>query len=374
MRPRLAAFFLFAPLVLAGCNRQGDSKSEASTATEAGAGNYCRLGPIGLSVESARLGKIRMRGMMGQDGESDREVFTLKTRFKLFDTGTPVKQPVIQRDGMLIMGAAGVTLKDESGRQFNPVGGFGLNAATSRRTQDAVLTAEKPEVTDLLTFESTIGAAGDLILSVKGDWQVQQPDGKFLQPAETGTFRIRIPRAMWETEPPATEAGPGNWATVGPLSVAIESVRLGKVRIRSGLRANQEGESAENMLVITTRIKLADPAAHIQKPPFISDGFAMLNSPAVTLKARHGEAFQAVTASGFDQIVGRQSKDVELTAASPEATDLLTFTEKAASADELILTLWPKWKEKKPDGTWADGPLDGEFRFRIPKSMWVKEK
>ena len=106
--PILLITFILAPLfllLLPGCKKS----TESSSPTEAGAGNYSRLGPIGLAVESTRLGKIRTRGMMGQDGESDRDVFTIKTRFKLFDTSTPVKQPVLQRDGMMIqiMGNAG---------------------------------------------------------------------------------------------------------------------------------------------------------------------------------------------------------------------------------------------------------------------------
>jgi hypothetical protein len=62
---------------------------------------------------------------------------------------------------------------------------------------------------------------------------------------------------------------------------------------------------------------------------------------------------------------------VELSAAKPETTDLLTFSAKAGDVDEVYLTLWPKWKEQRPDNSWVDGPLDGEFRFRIPKSMWM---
>jgi len=366
MRSRSVCLFLL--LALMGCKRAGDST--ATAITEAGAGNYCKLGPLGLSVESTRIGKIRMRGMMGQDGESDREVFTVKVRFKLFDTSVSVKQPVLQRDGMM-MGGAGLKLKDENGREFNPIGGFGFDSAMARRTEDAILTNEKPEVADVLTFESTIGAVGDLILEVSGNWQAQQPDGKYLQPKDPGTFRIRIPRAMWEAHPPSTEAGPGNWATVGPISVAVEKVRLGKVKMRS-FGFNQEGESKDPVLAVEVRVKLANPTVRIKKPPFIPEGHLTFSSPAVTLKASHGESFPVVTGSGFEKVIGRQERDVELFAEKPEVADLLTFSDKAGTVDELFLTLWPKWQERRQDNTWVDGPLEGEFRFRIPKSMWTK--
>jgi hypothetical protein len=366
---RLFSTSLLILVVFAGCKKKDESSN--SSLTEAGPGSYCRLGPLGLSVESTRLGKIRMRGMMGQDGESDKEVFTVKTRFKLFDTSTSVKQPVLQRDGMLMMGGTGLKLKDENGREFSPIGGFGFNSALARRTEDTVLTVEKSEITDILTFESTIGAVGSLTLEVPGNWQVQQPDGKFLQPKETGTFHIRIPRAMWESPPPATEAGPGNWATVGPISVAVEKVRFGKVKMR-GFGINQDGESKEPVLAIEVRVKLTDPTTRVRKPPFIPEGNLTLNSPSVTLKASHGEAFPVVTGFGFDRILGRQEREVELFPEKPEVTDLLTFSASAAKVDELILTLWPKWQERRTDNSWVDAPLEGEFRFHIPKSMWMK--
>jgi hypothetical protein len=363
---------LFLALLQAACNnRGGDSSSTQPAPTVAGAGNYCRLGPVGFAVESTRLGKVRMRNMMGQDGESDQEVFTIKSRMKLFDTATPVKQPVLQRDGMLIMGAVGLSLKDDNGREFKPAGGFGMNSAMARRTEDAILTADKPEVTDIITFESTIGAVGNLTLEVKGNWQEQQPDGKFLQPKSPGSFRIRIPRTAWDTPPSSTEAGPGNWATVGAVGVAVETVRLGKVKMR-GFGLNPEGESADPVLAIRVRVKLFDPTARVKKPPFVNDGFSSFISPAITLKASHGEVFPVATGAGFDRIIGRQDQDVELSADKPEMIDLLTFSAKAAEVDELYLTLWPKWQQQRPDQSWADGPLDGEFRFRIPKSMWTK--
>ncbi len=364
MRPLLACLFLIA---VVGCNQ----KPTAPPVTDAGPGNYVQLGPVGLAVESARLGKIRMRGMMGQDGESKDDVFTIKTRFKLLDPSNVVKQPALQRDGMMTMGGGGLKLKDENGHEFKPIGGFGFDTVHTRRTKDVILNNEPTgEVADVLTFESVAAAVGDLFLEVPANYQIQQPNDAFLMPKDPGTFRFRIPRAMWDAPPPAVEAGPGNWATVGVVSMSVEGVRVGKVKM-SGIGGN--GESRDDVFAITVKVKLTDAKARVKKPPFIPDGIGgSFVGPSVTLKPHASEAFPAITAFGLDRIVGRQDRDVELSAEKPEFTDLLTFDAKAAKADELILTLWPKWQELAPDGTWPDAGYDGEFRFRIPKAMWAK--
>jgi hypothetical protein len=356
-------------VALAGCQREQKNEAVSIPVTDAGPGNYCKLGPIGLSVESGRLGKIRMRGMLGQDGESKDAVFSVKLRFKQFDMAHVVKQPALQRDGMM-MGGAGLRLKDENGREFRPVSGFGFDTITGRRSNDVILVHDaSAEATDVLTFESTAEAAGDLILEVPANYQLQQPNDAFLQPKQPGTFRFRIPRSLWDVSPPSTEAKPGNWATVGVVSMSVESARVGKVKMR-GLTG--EGQSQDEVLAVTVRVKLADPKARVRKPPFITDGFGYFIAPSVTLKTKNDEAFPIATGAGFDKFADRLADEVELSADKPELTDLLTFDAKAAKADELFLTLWPKWQEKKPDGSWVDGPLDGEFRFRIPKSMWAK--
>ncbi len=172
-----------------------------------------------------------MRGMMGQDGESKDEVFTVKTRFKLLDASVPVKQFALQRDGMMFGGGAVSKLLDENGREFKPVGGFGFDAVKARRTADAILLGEKPEATDVLTFESTAGAIGDL--TSKCPRIPAATAGRQVPPAEgTGTFRFRLPPPMWGGPPPsAVQAGPGNWATVGPVSIAVDRCAVGKVKI-----------------------------------------------------------------------------------------------------------------------------------------------
>ncbi|HEX4613063.1 MAG TPA: hypothetical protein VH092_33040 [Urbifossiella sp.] len=193
-------FILIGLFTLAGCNRL---KPEAPP-TDAGAGSYARLGPVGLAVDDVRNGKVKMRGMLGAAGESKEEVFTVRTRFKLFDTAVPVRQSELQRDGSLMSGGL-LKLKDASGREFKPTGGFGFDAVKGRREDKAILTADKPEATDVLTFESVAGAQGDLILEVSANYQLQQPDGTFLQPKDPGTFRFRIPQPMWSAPAPAAE-------------------------------------------------------------------------------------------------------------------------------------------------------------------------
>ena len=58
---------------------------------------------------------------------------------------------------------------------------------------------------DVLTFESVATATGDLTPEVPANYQVQQPGGTFLQPKYPGTFRFRIPRALYANPPPATD-------------------------------------------------------------------------------------------------------------------------------------------------------------------------
>ena len=76
-------------LLVIGCKRGANTQS-VPEAVEAGSGAFSQLGPVGLRIESVRLGKVRIRGMMGQDGESKEDVFVVHTRFKLLGAG-PVK-------------------------------------------------------------------------------------------------------------------------------------------------------------------------------------------------------------------------------------------------------------------------------------------
>ena len=367
---RIAVYFALAACGAAGCSRAARPPEPA----EGGPGGYSRVGPVGLAVESVRNGKVRMRGMLGRDGESKDDVFAVHTRFKLLDPGAAVKQPALQRDGgMFTMGDGGLKLTDANGTRFKQIAAGGFDGVTARRADAALLTTASGEATDLLTFESVSGAAGDLTLEVPANYQLQQPDGTFRQPNEPGTFRLRIPKAMWAAPPPTTDAGPGRWATVGPVSVSVESVRVGKVKMQPFGIGRAPAESKDDVFAVGVRVKLADAAVQVRKPPFVPGGITGFSGPAVTLRAaRGGEPYPVLTAFGFDQIAGRQTSDVELSAANPQLTDLLTFDAKAAAADELILTLWPRWEERAPGGTWHDGPADGDFRFRIPKSMWAK--
>jgi hypothetical protein len=185
---------------LAGCNRL----EPEPVPTDAGPGKYALLGPVGLCVEGVRNGKVKMRGMLGASGVSKEEVFTVHTRFKLFDPAVPVRQFALQRDGSL-PGGGGLKLRDQAGKEFKAVGGFGFDAVEGRRSDTVILTAEKPEATDVLTFESVAGAQGDLTLDVPGNYQPQREDGMFAQLKDPGTFRFRIPQAVWSAPAPPVE-------------------------------------------------------------------------------------------------------------------------------------------------------------------------
>jgi hypothetical protein len=370
---RFSLLLLLALVVTVGCKR--GAKDAPADAVVVGSGEYSRLGPVGLSVESVQLGKVRVRGMFGQDGESKGDVLVVRTRFKLFGDG-PVKQPALQRDGGLIqIGDGGLKLTAATGRRYNQVAASGFAGVTGRRTSDAILTAENPEATDVLTFESVTGADGDLTLEVPANYQTKTPEGHFLMPKEPGTFKFRIPKAVWSAPPPSTDVGPDKWATVGPVSVCIEGVRVGKVKVQAFGAGSGLVDSKEDAFAVSVKTKLADPAVRVKKPPFLSDGpGGGFGGSPVVLRATTGgsEPFPALTAFGLDRIANRQPGDVELTSENPETRDLLTFDAKAAGAEELILTLYPNWQERKADGTWAETTAEGEFRFRIPRSAWAK--
>ncbi|HEY1191762.1 MAG TPA: hypothetical protein VGE74_29290 [Gemmata sp.] len=372
MRALFVPLLLLAICVAFGCKRGAELPPDTTTA---GTSNFARLGPLGLSVESVRLGKVRMRGMLGQDGESKEDIFTIKTRFKLFDTSMPVKQAALQRDGGLItFGDGGLKLTDERGVRMKVVTGGGFDGVRARRTDTVVLTADHNETTDLLTFESVAGATGDLTLEVPANYQVMQSDGTFMQPKEAGTFKIKIPKAIWAAAPHIADAGPGHWYTVGPVSMSVDAVRLGKVKVRTFGIGGGTGDSKEDALAVTVKVRLANTTVRVKKPPFLTGGpVAAFSGVSVTLRpAKGGDPFKTLTAFGLSEIVGHQQKDIELSEKRPELTDLLTFEAGAAQADELILTLWPKWQEQKADGTWTDATAEDDFRFRIPKSLWAR--
>jgi len=261
---RLSSLLLLALVTALGCKR-GANPRRCRSLWKSAPMSFYRAGPVGLRVESVRLGKIRMRGMMGQDGESKDDVFVVHTRFKLFDDG-PVKQPALQRDGGLItFGEGGLKLLGANGNRFKQVSAGGFDGVKGRRSDEAILTAEKPEATDVLTFESVAGADGDLALEIPANYQTKTGEGHYMQPKEPGVYRFRIPKAVWSAAPPSTEAGPGNWATVGPVSVCIESVRVGKVKIQAFGAGSGLTESKDDAFALSVITKLADPAVKVKK-------------------------------------------------------------------------------------------------------------
>jgi len=357
-------------LLAVGCrkNAGGDGTADAPPAVTPGAENWVKLGPVGMSVESVRVGKVRMGGMMGRAAESKDDVFQVRTRFRLFDPAAVVKQGTFQSDGMVMFGH-GLALKGADGTAYKEVGGGGFDSIKGRRTKAVELTAAAPEATDLLTFEGTAGLAEELVLTVPGTWQEKQPDGTFLRPPTPGAFTFRIPKAAWSAPPRAVEAGPGNWYRIGPVGAEVRAARVGKVPLESRFG---KGHSTDDVLAVTVAFRVFDPKAAVKKSPFMPDGGFGFNNPAVVLAGKNGERFPAVLGGTFDRVAGRQAHDAELWGKTPEVTDLLTFDAKAATADELFLTLWPNWSEKAADGKWADPDTDDEFRFRLPRALWAK--
>jgi hypothetical protein len=370
MPRRVIAALVCVPLVFGtACRWAREKAAVVAGPTEAGVGNWVRLGPVGLSIESVRLGKVRMGGMMGQAGESKDDVFQVRTRLKLFDPAATVKQDPLQKDGMMFFGS-GLKLTDAAGTPYKEVGGFGFDSVKGRRSKPVELTAANPEATDLLTFEAKAGDADELVLTIPGTWQEKQADGRFLQPQKPGSFTFRLPKAVWAAPPRTIDAGPGNWYRIGPVGAEVTAVRFGKVKMAAGGPFGGPAESAEDVVSVAVRFRVFEPAGAVKKAPFVPDGGLPFSSAAVVLADPTGKRFPAAAGRMFDRITGRQSGDVELTAANPEVADLLTFDGKAAAAGELILSLWPNWRERAADGSWVEPDTDDEFRFRIPRSMW----
>jgi len=110
----------------------------------------------------------------------------------------------------------------------------------------------------------------------------------------------------------------------------------------------------------------------VKKSPFVPDGGVGFSGPMAVLQDAKGQQYKAVAAGLFGRIVGRQSGDVELSAAKPEGEDLLTFEAKAGAVEELTLILWPSWSERKADGSWVPADVDDEFRFLLRRTVWAK--
>ena len=127
MRDTSSSCFCSCSIAAVSRKRGADAPPVAQEPVEVGSGDFYRAGPVGLRIDAVRLGKVRMRGMMGQ-GESKDDVFVVHTRFKLMGDG-PVKQPALQRDGGLItFGEGGLKLTDSRGVRFKqalpPPAGF----------------------------------------------------------------------------------------------------------------------------------------------------------------------------------------------------------------------------------------------------------
>jgi hypothetical protein len=166
-----------------------------------------------------------------------------------------------------------------------------------------------------------------------------------------------------------TDAGPEQWQRVGPCSVTVESVRVGKVKVKGMLGG--EGESREDLLIIKTLFRNHDDQLKVKYIPWQSDRMPV--AIGLSLTDDKGQTYKPVVAFGsFATVQGRPGDDVVVTPADAPVSDLLTFEAKAAEANVLLLEMPAKWMEQEPAG-WRI-KSDGTFRFRIPRQMWQAGK
>jgi hypothetical protein len=170
--------------------------------------------------------------------------------------------------------------------------------------------------------------------------------------------------------PKWTDAGPEQWQQVGPCAVAVESVRVGKVKVK-GVGLGGEGESKEDLLVIKTRFRNQDDKLTVKYIPWQNDRMPITID--LSLADDRGQSYKPVVAFGlWTTVEGRPGDDVIVKAADPPVSDLLTFEAKAAQANVLLLEMPAKWMEQDPAG-WRI-KSEGKFRFRIPREMWQAGK
>jgi hypothetical protein len=165
-------------------------------------------------------------------------------------------------------------------------------------------------------------------------------------------------------EPQWMDAAPEKWQRVGPCEVSIDSVRLGKVQIRSAFGA---GESSEDVFIIRTLFRNTDPKITLKYMPWQCESITM--STTATLTDGKGQKYLPVVAFGsFATVEGRQKEDVVVSAGDAPVADLLTFEAKAAEAETLLLELPARWLQQEPNGWRLTG--DGKFRFRLARRLW----
>src|SRR5437867_3022095 len=109
---RVLSVIVFASVLIAvsGCGVRGKS--------EAGVGEWLRLGECEVQVESVKVGKVKGKGMMGP-GESTTDVFQVRTQFRNVDSSAEVKHGPWQSDSSMMM--IGVSLTDDKGTRYQTV-------------------------------------------------------------------------------------------------------------------------------------------------------------------------------------------------------------------------------------------------------------
>jgi hypothetical protein len=157
-------------------------------------GQWERCGPVGMTIDEVRLGKVKTEGFPAK-GESKEPVFLVRTRFKVFDDKLTIRYLPWQGDAPFGLGND-INLEDDKENQYNLVV-FGLfGSPEGRQKKEVELNASQPPVADLLTFQSKAANASVLFLELSARWQEQGAKG--WQTVSKGRFRYRIPRSVWE--------------------------------------------------------------------------------------------------------------------------------------------------------------------------------
>jgi hypothetical protein len=156
-------------------------------------GQWERVGPVGMTIDEVRLGKVKTEGFPGK-GESKDAIFQVRTRFKVFDDKLTLRYVPWQGDAPFGFGNE-IILEDEKETHYSLLA-FGLFASPEgRQKKEVELKASDAPVADLITFEAKADDAGVLFLELPARWK--ERGAKDWETVTKGKFRYRIPRSVW---------------------------------------------------------------------------------------------------------------------------------------------------------------------------------
>jgi len=192
MRSILLSLLGFAPV---GCAQSsGPPLPEVWKPIDAGIGMWIRHGPIEMSVESVRLGPVKLHSASGTT-ETPAFVVTTRVRYCGDRHVDSVSLLPLQPSGPT-PGRGAVVLEDESGRRYAPLEGF--ESFVGRRTLEVRLDAEKSEATDELVFDPAAANVDVLIMTLPSLCRARDDAGRdTLQPLDRPPFRFRLLQWMW---------------------------------------------------------------------------------------------------------------------------------------------------------------------------------